>query len=274
MTTVTESINGTLNVAVKVNSPLLSTLSGDLSITPAGTNAIITAGKVFKTDTINTTSGGNLTIATSGAGNILLNPAGQVQVSSGSTLTVDSITTTTAATNLSISATGSSINFNNKNLINVAGISGTGLNYLSGTTATTNATATTIVTFTTASNTNYNLYIETSVVSAGSVGGAATSGATFWDSVRVYNTAGTTTLPGADASGRTASTSNIDAALAGITVSYVVSGTSVNVTATGLASTNIGWTSTIWFTPVSTASVLLAPKIVQQRGRVEVKKQH
>jgi hypothetical protein len=269
MTTVTESINGTLNVAVKTNCPLLGTLSGDLSITPAGTNVIVTAGKIFKTDTINTTSGGNLSIATSGSGNILLSPAGQVQVAAGATLTVDIISTTSAATNLSLNPTGASINCNNKTLINVAGISGGGLNFLSGTVATANATPATIVAFPTVSNTGYILYIETSIITAATVGGNATAGASFTDTVRVYNSNGTVTLPGSDSSGRTTSTSNIDAALSGITVTYVISGTTINVTATGLGATNIGWSSTVWYTSVNTSSVILAPQVMGQLVRLK-----
>jgi hypothetical protein len=149
------------------------------------------------------------------------------------TATINSITSN-IGTNLVIASPTGVIDFGNATISNFAGISANASRYeviAPATVATTDATPTTLYPIPTVSNTAYTL--NTDVIATDLTNSAASS---INIKVLAKNIAGTVTV-----SAITTAVVATDASLAGIAVSYVVSGTDVNVRVTGLAVQNIKW---------------------------------
>ncbi|MDE2095812.1 MAG: hypothetical protein KGL39_01045 [Patescibacteria group bacterium] len=235
-----QSVDPTANPAfASVVTPSITTSSGDLTFTPTGTNVTLAAGKTLKTDTIQTAGGGDLTITPTGT---------NVVVSTGKVLKTDTISNSTANGTLTLSTLA-----NNANIIIIPNGTGqvqVGSYYFQSSAKlnTTTATTTTITTFATAANTNYTLYSDTSAVTPDS-SSPATAGASFFDLLSIINKNGTVTIRNGGVP--ISSQSAIDAALAGIAVTYSVSTTNVLVQVTSIAA-HINWQNTLRWSAVNT----------------------
>lgn len=222
----TQTINGTLNVTVRVNAPVVGTTGGDLVLQPAGPNVALAAGKVLKADQFTSASAAtDLSLTATGAG---------VAVAAGKALKADQLTTTSAATDLTLNATGANINCSGKNLVNVGGLTTPNLQAVAaGPLATGDATPTALLTLAIPANTSY--MVESSVSAVSPTGGPAVNAAGFVDVMRVTNRGGVLTVYAVS------STVTADAGLSAASVAYAASGANLVGTVTGVAGLGVRW---------------------------------